>query len=74
MFERVLQNHEREKRFSIVQTGRYWEVLEEQDRQVVRRVSYDDWHRVERARRVFGLEADTLRRAGWVEVEAGRPV
>jgi hypothetical protein len=26
-----------------------WEVLEERDRQVVRRVHYTDWHRVERA-------------------------
>jgi hypothetical protein len=71
MFRRVLQKQQREKRFSIVQTGRSWEVLEEQDQKVLRRVQYDDWHRVERARRVFSLEAEALREAGWVEIEAG---
>ena len=67
MFVRTLHNQEHEKRFSITQTGRDWEVLLEQDHRIVRRVKYDDWHRVERARRVFALEADSLRQAGWVE-------
>jgi hypothetical protein len=71
MFKRVLRNRQREKRFSIVQTGGSWEVVEEQDQEVMRRVNYDDWHRVERARRVFSLQADALRQAGWVEVEVG---
>jgi hypothetical protein len=55
------------KRFSIVQTGHFWEVLEEQDSQVVRRRVYDDWHRVERAKRVFTQEVASLCQAGWVE-------
>jgi len=67
MFARALHNDQHKKRFTIVQTGRFWEVLEEQDSHIVRRVVYDDWHRVERARRVFTREADSLRECGWVE-------
>jgi hypothetical protein len=37
------------------------------DDAVVRRAQYDDWHRVERARAAFALEALQLRSAGWVE-------
>jgi hypothetical protein len=40
--------------------------MEEQDSRVVRRVLYDDWHRVERARKIFTQEADTLCQSGWV--------
>jgi len=67
MFARALQKDRHQKRFTIVQTGQYWEVLEEQDSRVVRRVVYDDWHRVERARRVFAQEVESLCQAGWVE-------
>lgn len=67
MFARELKKDQHERRFTIVQNGRYWEVLEEQDRLVVRRVVYDDWHRVERAKRVFAREVDSLCQAGWVE-------
>ena len=67
MFARALHNAQHERRFTIVQTGRFWEVLEEQDSLVVRRVVYDDWHRVERARRAFSREAEALRELGWVE-------
>jgi hypothetical protein len=44
-----------------------WEVFEEQDNTVVRRVRYDDWHRVERARAAFAVKAIALRETGWVE-------
>jgi hypothetical protein len=67
MFARALQKDKHEKRFSIVQNGRYWEVLEEIDRLVIRRAVYDDWHRVERAKRVFAQEIDSLCQAGWVD-------
>ena len=67
MFARALHKDQHEKRFSIVQTGRFWEVLEEQDSRVVRRMVYDDWHRVERAKRVFTQEVASLCQAGWVE-------
>ena len=67
MFARALHKDQHKKRFSIVQTGRFWEVLEELDSRVVRRAVYDDWHRVERAKRVFTQEVASLCQAGWVE-------
>ncbi len=66
MFVRALHNDQHKRRFCIVQHGGYWEVIEEKDSLVVRRVLYDDWHRVERAKRVFAQEADSLCQAGWV--------
>jgi hypothetical protein len=70
MFTRVVRKNEHNRRFTVIQNGRCWEVVEEQDHHVVRRVLYDDWHRVERARRVFALEADYLCKAGWVSSQA----
>jgi hypothetical protein len=35
-----------------------WDVREEQDSQVVRQVTYTDWHRVERAMQAFDLRGD----------------
>jgi hypothetical protein len=67
MFARVLRNDCHERSFSILQTGTFWEVREERDKRVFRRVLYDDWHRVERAKRVFVEEVELLRQAGWVE-------
>ena len=37
-----------------------WDVREEQDSQVVRQVTYTDWHRVERAVQAFDLREDFL--------------
>jgi hypothetical protein len=45
-----------------------WDVLEEQDRRVVREVHYDDWHRVERQLNVFALRVEILKNEGWVPV------
>jgi hypothetical protein len=51
-----------------------WEVREEQDSQVVRQVRYQDWHRVERARRAFVVEMSQLQENGWQEDrEVGMP-
>jgi hypothetical protein len=41
--------------------------VEEADREVVRQVSYSDWHRVERARRTWLQRVDALKAQGWVE-------
>ena len=67
MFARALHNNQHKKRFTIVQADGVWEVLEEEDSRIVKRVIYDDWHRVERARKVFVREAESLRERGWVE-------
>jgi hypothetical protein len=56
------------RRFTIRNTGTSgWEVLDERDKGIVKSVLYDDWHRVERAKQAFVIEALTLRETGWVE-------
>jgi hypothetical protein len=65
MFTRNLRNAEHTRRFSIETTDSGWQVSEEQDSQVVKRVEYHDWHRVERARRSIVTAMDQLQDAGW---------
>jgi hypothetical protein len=64
-YRKRLKNANHVRRFTILPTGSGWEVREEQDSRVVRRVDYTDWHRVERARRAFALEVMHLREQGW---------
>lgn len=68
MFSKSLRNQEQTLRFSIDATDTGWEVREERDSQVVRKVHYQDWHRVERARRTIAIELDALQQKGWREV------
>jgi hypothetical protein len=69
MYARTLRKAEQERRFSIVDAGAAgWEVRHELDQRVVKRVLYDDWHRVERARMAIAQEAETLKDAGWNEL------
>lgn len=66
MFARELHNAGHVKRFFIdAKDDRGWEVREEQDSQVLRRVCYTDWHRVERALQVFRMEIGRLEDHGW---------
>jgi hypothetical protein len=65
MFTRHLRNADHTRRYSIAETSAGWEVRKEQDSQVIRRVEYTDWHRVERARRSITLEVNALEAAGW---------
>lgn len=67
MFSKSLRNQEHTLRFSIDATHTGWEVREERDSQVVKKVQYQDWHRVERARRSISIELDALRSRGWAE-------
>jgi hypothetical protein len=68
MYARQLRKAAHTRRFTIRDTGTSgWEVLDEQDSRVVKSVLYDDWHRVERAKAAFAVEALTLRDAGWTE-------
>jgi hypothetical protein len=69
IFSKRLQSDEHTREFSVDAAGdRGWEVREEQDQQIVKRIWVTDWHRVETAMMRFGLEAMQLQRAGWVEV------
>ena len=71
MYARTLRKADHERRFFIVNAGSSgWEVRHEQDRDVVKRVLYDDWHRVERARMAIAAEAEILKRAGWNESDS----
>ena len=42
-----------------------WRIREEADAQVIRQVTFDDWHRVELAIRGFSAKAANLTRHGW---------
>jgi hypothetical protein len=65
MFTKNFRNAEHTRRFSIEPTTAGWEVSEEQDSRVIKRVEYRDWHRVERARRSMALAMHQLEDAGW---------
>jgi len=64
-FNRKLQYLDHTRRYSIAVTAEGWEVREERDSQVVRQARYQDWHRVERARRSITTELEDLRNKGW---------
>jgi hypothetical protein len=68
MFDKSLRYLEKTRRYSIAPTESGWEVREERDSEVVRKVQYQDWHRVERARRSISIELDHLQKQGWSEV------
>ncbi len=66
MFAKELSHDGHTKRFTVSPASeRGWEVRVEQDSQVVRRVCYTDWHRVERAVTLFSLQVSQLAREGW---------
>jgi hypothetical protein len=69
MFAKSLRNQDQTRRYSISATDSGWEVREERDSEVVKKVHYQDWHRVERARRSITIELDDLRKQGWSEVK-----
>jgi hypothetical protein len=66
-FDKSLRFLEKTLRYQIAATETGWEVREERDSKVVRKVHYQDWHRVERARRTISIELDSLRQQGWRE-------
>jgi hypothetical protein len=68
MFDKQLKYHDNTRRYSISVTDTGWEVREERDSKVVKKVNYQDWHRVERARRSITIELNDLQRKGWSEV------
>ena len=66
MFTKELTQAGHVRRFTIREdSGRGWEVREEQDSHVVRRVRYDDWHRVERALLTMREQVLALEESGW---------
>ena len=68
-FTKKIQLLEHTRRYSILSTDIGWEVREERDSQLVRHATYQDWHRVERAKRSIANELDDLQTQGWAEVQ-----
>ncbi len=66
-FSKSLRFLDQTRRYSILPTEAGWEVREECDSKVVRKVQYQDWHRVERARRSFATKMRELKADGWAE-------
>ena len=66
-FSKSLRNADRVRQFSITTTSEGWELREVEDGRLSRQVRYQDWHRVERARRSLTIELKQLREAGWLE-------
>lgn len=69
-FTKKVQFLDHTRHYSISVTDEGWVVKEERDSEVVRQAHYQDWHRVERAKRSIASELDELRTKGWVEVAA----
>ena len=68
MYVKSLRNAVHTRRFTIRPVPRSgWEVRDENDGGVLKRVFVSDWHRVERAIATFSKEAETLRATGWVD-------
>lgn len=66
MFSISLRRAEHVRHYSVSEAaGLGWEVKIEDDRDVTRRVRYQDWHRVERAMLVIRQEVSALAERGW---------
>jgi hypothetical protein len=66
MFSVSLHRAQHTKRYSISKHGSEgWEVRLEEDLKLTHRALYHDWHRVERALRVFRFNVTELTASGW---------
>jgi hypothetical protein len=72
-FTQSVRNETQTRRYSIATTDSGWEVREERNGEVVTRLQYQDWHRVERARRMIVGEVEALRSQGW-SLESQSPI
>jgi hypothetical protein len=69
IFAKCLRSQDHTRAFLVNSADvRGWEVLEEEDDQVVRRTRLHDWHRVENAMMRFAIRATQLQSAGWTEI------
>jgi hypothetical protein len=68
MYAKLLRKAAHTRRFTIRSVDSSgWEVIDERDSIVVQYLHYRDWHRVERAKAKFAVEAMVLAESGWVE-------
>jgi len=65
VFSLNLTDGAHQRRFAVERANLGWHVRDETDAEVIRQVTFDDWHRVELAIRSFTVEAEQLTRLGW---------
>ena len=65
--ERAFMKGPRVHRFRVCAGSMGWHVQEERDATVLQDVHFSDWHRVERAVRLFETSVMALERDGWSE-------
>ena len=58
VFQHQLVNKGHVRRLIVERNSGHWNVREEEDAMVVRETQHDDWHRVERAIRLFENSSD----------------
>ena len=68
MYASSLRKQLHVRRFTIRHVRPGWEVRDESDDSIVKRMIYKDWHRVERAIAMFEQEEAMLEAAGWVKI------
>jgi hypothetical protein len=68
MYSTALRHQLQVRRFTIRHLRPGWEVRDENDDVILKRVIYKDWHRVERAIAIFEQEEAELEAAGWVKI------
>lgn len=66
-YEHTLRKDGQIRQFSILRQDGEWRVVDSADGTVLRAAAYHDWHRVERARRVFAIECSALQAEGWTD-------
>jgi hypothetical protein len=65
--DRLLNSYGHVHRFVVTSDLTGWEVREEEDSAILRRVHREDWHRVERDIQLFEIRAMALKGQGWME-------
>jgi len=66
MFSIALQHDRHTREYAVTPSGGSgWELTLQEDHRTTRQVHYTDWHRLERAVAVVGLEVDALTARGW---------
>jgi hypothetical protein len=65
-YAHTLRKDGRTRQFEIRRDAEGWRVVDRADATVLREAHYSDWHRVERARRVFAIECSALEAEGWI--------
>jgi len=70
VFSLNLTDGEHHRHFAVERApNQGWRIRDESDAEVIRQVTFDDWHRVELAITGFSAEAAILSRHGWTKAD-----